>query len=156
MTTPDPQPPLPQVNSLSSTFNLSLVRHLLAVWGTLTSSRISPLCSCLRNSSHFQIEAQPTHPDPAPLARITHSHNPGLSPSLLPNLSTRTGWHLPTQPGGQAPPRSQSVFFSDCFFCDGFEMTLMRRLWKVPSSRPPRSTSRSTSRKFFLLSASEM
>lgn len=32
----------------------------------------------------------------------------------------------------------------------------MRRLWNVPSSRPPRCTSRSTSRKCFLLSASEM
>lgn len=53
-------------------------------------------------------------------------------------------------------PLSRSVFFSDCFFCEGLEITLMRRLWKVPSSRPPRSTSRSTSRKCFLLSASEM
>lgn len=53
-------------------------------------------------------------------------------------------------------PLSRSVFFSDCFFCEGLEITLMRRLWKVPSSRPPRSTSRSTNRKCFLLSASEM
>lgn len=53
-------------------------------------------------------------------------------------------------------PISRSVFFSDCFFCEGLEITLMRRLWKVPSSRPPRSTSLSTSRKCFLLSASEM
>jgi len=29
----------------------------------------------------------------------------------------------------------QSAFLSDCFFLEGFEMTLIRRLEKVPMSR---------------------
>lgn len=119
-----------------------------------------PLCSCSPSFSFSDLRRTCS-------LRPRPSFGPGsTSPALAPPLQSRpppspvprlqTWWPIPALPGAHAPPGSRSVFFSDCFFCEGFEMTLMRRLWKVPSSRPPLCTRRSTSRKCFLLSASEM
>lgn len=108
--------------------------------------------SCLKSLCAFSLSlGQPLHPDSSLLSTQT----PPLTPSstLAPSAHfCSSGFELHPS----TSPLSRSVFFSDCFFCEGLEITLMRRLWKVPSSWPPRSTSRSTSRKCFLLSASEM
>lgn len=67
--------------------------------------------------------------------------HPGLTPSFLP---------------AEPSPYARSVFFSDCFFCEGLEMTLISLLWKVPISCPLLKKSFRTRRKCFRLSASEM
>ena len=59
---------------------------------------------------------------------------------------------LPAEPSSYA----RSVFFSDCFFCEGLEMTLISLLWKVPISCPLLKKSFRTRRKCLRLSASEM
>lgn len=57
---------------------------------------------------------------------------------------------------GQAEQRdSRSAFFIDCLFCEGLDMTLMRREGKEPTSCLDRK-SRSSRQKCFLLSWSEM
>lgn len=104
----------------------------------LTSSHCTPahlisLCSTPCHAMSFY--ATPPHPIPPQ----------PTPPSPTPAFSL-----------AEPTPYARSVFFSDCFFCEGLEMTLISLLWKVPISCPLLKKSFRTRRKCLRLSVSEM